>query len=139
MRAENALFAGEGSGHFYFRDFYYADNGLIPFLLVLENISQSNKKVSELFDGYFGRYYTSGEINTELRSADQVPVTLKRVEDKFKNSPIDRTDGISLENSDWRANIRSSNTQPLIRLNVEAQSEELLKQKTEELLGLIRQ
>lgn len=138
MRAEDALFAGEGSGHFYFKDFYYADNGLVPFLIMLQVISESNKKVSELFEPYFQKYFTSGELNTELESNDQVQQTFKRLEEKYENDPIDRTDGISIEQTAWRANIRSSNTQPLIRLNVEAKDPETLKQKTEELLELIR-
>ncbi len=138
MRSENADFAGEGSGHYYFRDFYYADNGLIPFLLFLEIVSASGKKVSELFQEYFDKYHISGEINTELQSVDEVANTIKRIEEVYKNAPKDYTDGISLEYSDWRANIRSSNTQPLIRLNVEARDPETLKQKTQELLDLIR-
>ena len=138
MRAEDGIFAGEGSGHFYFKDFFYADNGLIPFLVMLEIISQSGKKVSELFDPYFEQYFISGEINTELKSNDQVRETFQAFETKYKDHPLDHTDGVSIEEQNWRANVRSSNTQPLIRLNVEAKDPETLEQKTQELLALIQ-
>lgn len=138
MRSEDALFAGEGSGHFYFKDFFYADNGLIPFLIVLEIISESGAKVSELFNSYFEKYHISGEVNTQLESQEQAAETLHKIEQSFKDAKFDYTDGLSIEYSDWRANIRSSNTQPLIRVNVEAKSPEVLKQKTEELIGLIK-
>lgn len=138
MRSENALFAGEGSGHFYFHDFYYADNGLIPFLLMLEITSQSGKKVSELFEPYFQKYFISGEINTELKSFELVAPTLQVIGSKYSDAKIDHIDGVSVEYPDWRANIRSSNTQPLIRLNVEAKDPETLKRKTAELLDLIQ-
>lgn len=138
MRAEDAVFAGEMSGHFYFRDFFYADNGLIPFLLILKILSESKKKVSELFQPLFDKYFTSGEINSELPSIEMVGPILKRLEMKYPDSKKDFTDGLSLEYSDWRANIRASNTQALVRLNVEAKNEKLLKQKTRELLDLIQ-
>lgn len=138
MRKEDALFGGEGSGHFYFKDFYYADNGLIPFLLILQIISESGKKVSELFDSYFNHYFISGEINTDLKTFREADPIFEAIESKFTDAKIDHTDGVSVEYPDWRANVRSSNTQPLIRLNVEAKSEDLMKQKTQEFLELIR-
>ena len=138
MRFENAVFAGEGSGHFYFKDFYYADSGLIPFLLVLKIVSESSKKVSELFEPFFKKYFISGEINTDLASFSQAEKIFKIIETKFSDSKIDYTDGISIEYPMWRANIRSSNTQPLIRLNVEAKDPETLGQKIKELLELIK-
>lgn len=139
MMKEDAVFAGEGSGHFYFKDFYYADNGLVPFLLVLQIISESGKKVSELFDSYFQQYFVSGEINTVLESRREAELIFKDIEEKFTEGKIDHTDGVSVEYSDWRANVRSSNTgQSLIRLNVEAKLEDLMKQKTQEFLELIR-
>ncbi len=138
MRKEDAVFAGEGSGHFYFKDFYYADNGLVPFLLILQIISESGKKVSELFNSYFQRYFVSGEINTVLKSQAEIKLIFKDIEEKFAEGKIDHTDGVSVEYLDWRANVRSSNTQPLIRLNVEAKSESLMKQKTQEFLELIK-
>jgi phosphomannomutase len=138
MRTEDALFGGEMSGHFYFRDYFYADNGLIPFLLMLEIISQSNKKVSEIFEEYFMKYPISGEINTKLSDQSQVEGILLDLEKNYSNAKIDKTDGVSIEYPDWRANVRGSNTEPLIRLNVEGKSQELMKQKTEELLEIIR-
>jgi phosphomannomutase len=138
MRREDAVFGGEMSGHFYFRDFFYCDNGLIPFLFVLEILSDSGKKLSELFDPYFAKYFTSDEINSELKSQELVAPLLLEIEKKYSDAKFDKTDGLTIEYPDWRANVRSSNTQPLIRLNVEAKSEEVMKQKTEEVLTLIR-
>lgn len=139
MRKENAVFGGEGSGHFYFRDFYYADNGLIPFLLILEIISESGKTVSELFNNYFFNYHVSGEINTILKTPEQGVKILENIPNKFPDAKLDFTDGVSVEYADWRANVRLSNTGvALIRLNVEAKSEELMNQKTEEFLRFIK-
>jgi phosphomannomutase len=138
MRKEDADFGGEMSGHYYFKDFFYCDNGLIPFLLILQIVSESGKKVSELFDPYFSKYPISGEINSNLSSLELSDPILKKIAEDYSDAKIDMTDGISIEYSDWRANIRPSNTQPLIRLNVEAKTEELMKQKTEELLAIIR-
>lgn len=138
MRKEDAVFAGEMSGHYYFKDFFYADNGLIPFLLMLQIISTSNQKTSQLFDLYFEKYPTSGEINSELPSIEMVEPILKRLETQYPDAKKDYTDGLSLEYPNWRANIRASNTQSLVRLNVEANDSEILKQKTQELLDLIK-
>lgn len=137
MRSENAIFGGELSGHYYFRDFYYADNGLIPFLLMLEIISKSGKKVSELFEPYFKKYFISDEINIPMESAKQVEEAITKIEYKYSDANITRVDGISIEYSKWRANIRSSNTQPLLRINVEAKNEELKNQKLEELIAIL--
>lgn len=139
MRSEDAVFGGEMSGHFYFRDFFYCDNGLIPFLIIWQVVSESGKKVSELFQPYFDQYYTSGEINSELASLELATPVLQNIETKYADSKKDYTDGLSIEYPDWRANIRGSNTQPLLRLNVEAKSQELTDTKTKELLELIRQ
>lgn len=137
MRKENAVFAGEMSGHFYFRDFYYADNGLIPFLLMLEIVSQSGKRASGLFEPYFSRYFISGELNTKLSLRDEVPATLARIEARYADAKIEHIDGLSVEYADWRANVRPSNTEPLLRLNVEARSEALMRTKAGELQELI--
>lgn len=138
MIKHGAVFASETSGHYYFRDFFYTDNGLVPFLLVLEIVSLSGKKVSELFDEYFIKYPISGEINFGLQSLDLITPILKKIEEKYFDAKIDFLDGISIEYPDWRANIRGSNTQPLLRLNLEARSEDLMKQKTQEILELIK-
>lgn len=138
MRKENAVFGGEMSGHYYFRDYFYADNGLIPFLLMLQIVSESGKKVSELFQPYFEKYFISGEINTALPDFDFAGSILAEIEKKYPGAGKDYTDGVSLEEKDWRANIRPSNTEPLLRLNVEAGTRELMEQKRDEILALIR-
>ncbi len=138
MKKESAIFAGENSGHFYFRDFFNCDNGLIPFLILLEIFSASHKKVSQIFDHYFEAYPTSGEINTKIGSTEEVLPILNALEQKYNDAKIEKIDGLSIEYKDWRANIRGSNTEPLIRLNVEAKDHENLKLKTEELLALIK-
>lgn len=138
MRKEDAAFAGEMSGHYYFRDFYYADNGLIPFLLILEIISNSGKKVSEIFEPYFSKYFISGEINTKLGSSQRPADILMELEKKYGDAEIGHIDGLSLEYPDWRANIRASNTEPLLRLNVEGKSRAIVDEKTEEILSVFR-
>jgi phosphomannomutase len=140
MRRENAVFAGEMSGHYYFKDYFYCDNGLIPFLVILEKLSEMGDggKVSSLFDKYFNLYPISGEINTRLESQSMVQEILDRIQGQYMDAQVDKTDGLTIEYHDWRANIRGSNTEPMIRVNVEAKNHKLLNQKTEEILGLIR-
>lgn len=138
MRKNKAIFAGEMSGHYYFKDFYYCDNGLIPFLMLLQIFSETEKKVSDLFGAYFFRYPISGEINTKLNDQAQAEGILKEIEAKYKDAKIEKIDGLSIEYETWRANIRSSNTEPLLRLNVEAKDDGTLKKKTEELMSFIQ-
>jgi phosphomannomutase len=137
MRAEDAIFGGENSGHFYFRDFYYADNGLIPFLLLLEIISKTGKKSSELFEPYFKKYAPSDELNVPLASVKQAEQILKKIEFHFPDAVTEHIDGLSIGYTKWRANIRASNTQPLLRVNIEARTPDILAQKTTELMKLI--
>jgi phosphomannomutase len=139
MRKNKVIFAGEMSGHYYFRDFFYCDNGLIPFLMLLQIFSETEKKVSDLFGAYFFRYPISGEINTKLPDQSMVAPILQKIEDRYKDAKIEKIDGLSIEYDAWRANIRSSNTEPLIRLNVEAKDDGTLKAKTDELLAMIRE
>ena len=137
MRAEDAVYGGEMSAHHYFRDFAYCDSGMIPWLLVLEIISRSGKSLSELVGEMMAAYPASGEINRTVADATTV---LAAVEDRYAASAeaVDRTDGLSMEFSDWRFNLRSSNTEPLLRLNVEARGDaRLMRDKTEELLQQI--
>jgi phosphomannomutase len=135
MRERNAIFGGEHSGHFYFRDHYYADSGLIALLVVLELVSQEGKPVSDLLRPLDHRY-RSGEINS--RVAD-ISAKLKELEQRYHDADsIDHLDGVTIAYTHWWANIRPSNTEPLLRLNVEADSRQLLDQKREELLALIR-
>lgn len=137
MRKEDAAFAGEMSGHFYFRDFYYADNGLIPFLLLLEIFSQSDQKVSQIFDPFFEKYPMSGEINIKIQSQDQVKTALAKLETEFPGARIEKIDGLSLEFPDWRANVRGSNTEPLLRINLEAKTPELVRVNLEKIKSLL--
>ncbi len=135
MREHNAVFGGEHSGHFYFRDHYYADSGLIALLVVLELICQEGKPVSELLQP-LDRRYRSGEINS--RVAD-IATKLKDIERHYADArDVDHLDGVTIQFQQWWCNIRPSNTEPLLRLNVEADSPQLLAQKRDEVLSLIR-
>jgi phosphomannomutase len=125
MRKENAVFAGEMSAHYYFRENFYADNGVIPFLLVLEQLSRSGKTFSETMRPYMEGHFMSGELNYRVEDA---PKTIAAVKDRFSTKGAeDFTDGYSLTTDDWRFNIRSSNTEPLLRLNIEARKPGLVK------------
>jgi phosphomannomutase len=135
MREENAAFGGEVSGHFYFRDNWYADNGMIPALLVLELLGVSGRKFSELVAPLRERYHISGEINSKV--AD-VPRALARIEERYRDATITRMDGISVDYEDWHFNVRGSNTEPLLRLNLEAYSDDVMQARREEVLSLIR-
>ena len=137
MRAEDALYGGEMSGHHYFRDFAYCDSGMIPWLLVLEQMCRAHQPLSALVAARMARYPCSGEINRTLPDPD---AALARVEARYQAeaTACDRTDGLSLEFPAWRFNLRPSNTEPVLRLNVETrQDPALLKQKTDELLALM--
>jgi len=136
MRKDNAIFSGESSGHTYFRDFWYADSGIIPLLLVLEMISSKGETLDEILEPYFKRYFISGEFNNKV--ADSA-ATMAKIEANFSDAEITKMDGLSIEYPEWRASIRSSNTEPLLRLNVEAKSEKLMEEKRDLLLNMIRQ
>jgi len=136
MREVNSIYGGEMSAHHYFRDNAYSDSGMIPFLLVLQLMSDENKKLSELVGQMIKNYPCSGEINTKL---DNPTAKLEEIKSKYSDGAIDLIDGVSVDYDNWRFNVRMSNTEPLIRLNVESKGDvELMKQKTEELLNLIR-
>ncbi|MBM7866713.1 phosphohexomutase domain-containing protein [Heliomicrobium gestii] len=136
MRLEDALYGGEMSAHHYFRDFAYCDSGMIPWLLVLETMSREGKALSELVAERMARFPCSGEIN---RRVTQTGAVLAEIEGRFTSGGVvDRTDGLSVEFADWRFNLRASNTEPLLRLNVETRGDEaLLRQKTAEILAVI--
>jgi phosphomannomutase len=137
MREENAIFGGEHSGHFYFRDNWYADSGMIAFLITLELVSLSGKKVSELVAAIDTRF-RSGEVNSETQ--DQKG-RMAAIETAYaaKGATIDHLDGVTISFPTWWANIRPSNTEPLLRLNVEADTKAEMEQRRDELLALIRQ
>ncbi|MCU7490435.1 MAG: phosphomannomutase [Ignavibacteria bacterium] len=135
MREANAVYGGEMSAHHYFRDNSYSDSGMIPFLLVLQLISEENKPLSSLVEEMVKNYPCSGEINTTI---DKPAEKIKELDAKY-NGKKERLDGLSVEFPDWRFNVRMSNTEPILRLNVESRNDEsLMKEKTEELLGIIR-
>jgi phosphomannomutase len=139
MRKEDAVFGGEMSGHYYFRDFNYADSGLIPFLLMLQIYSESDKKFSELFEPYFQKYFCSEETNFPLEQTGDAVRIFAAIEKKYPDAKISKLDGISIEYPDWRANIRASNTQPLLRLCIEAKTAVLRDKKFSELIALIQE
>jgi phosphomannomutase len=135
MRQEGAAFAGEVSGHYYFRDFTQADSGVIPFLLLLELISKRGKKLSELLAPYRERYFLTGELNTRV---DDVALKLQELKERFSaEGTVSHLDGISVEADQWHFNVRPSNTEPLLRLNLEARSPELMERKRDEVLAVI--
>jgi phosphomannomutase len=138
MRKEDGIFAGEVTGHYYFRDFYYADNGFIPAMLILELMSKKNQSLRDLLRPYRERYFISGEINTKLKSMEEVPRKLAAIEGRYKDATLARLDGLSVDYDDWHFNVRGSNTEPLLRLNLEATTPELMEKKRDEVVGIIR-
>ena len=136
MREEGAVFGGEVSGHYYFRDFSQADSGVVPFLLMLELVSLRGEKLSQILRPYRDRYFITGELNTPV---PDVALKLEELEDHFgKQGEVSHLDGISVNAGEWHFNVRPSNTEPLLRLNLEARSEELMEQKRDEVLDVIR-
>ena len=136
MRKEDAVFGGEVSGHYYFRDFCQADSGVVPFLLMLELVSRAGRPLSEILRPYRERYFITGEINSTV--AD-VPLKLQELKERFSpEGRISHLDGLSVEADDWHFNVRPSNTEPLLRLNLEARSQELMEHKRDEALKVIR-
>jgi phosphomannomutase len=136
MRKEGATFGGEVSGHYYFRDFSQADSGVVPFLLMLELISKKEQKLSEILQPYRERYFITGELNTPV--AD-VALKLQELKERYRGEgEVSHLDGVSVDADDWHFNVRPSNTEPLLRLNLEARSQELMEHKRDEVLELIR-
>ncbi len=136
MREVGAAFAGEVSGHYYFRDFSQADTGVVPFLVMLERISKGGRKLSELLRPFREQYFITGELNTPV--AD-VPAKLAELEERFgPEGTVSHLDGLSVEADDWHFNVRPSNTEPLLRLNLEARSQESMERRRDEVLGVIR-
>jgi phosphomannomutase len=138
MRESNAIFGGEVTGHYYFRDNFYADNGFIPALLILELMSKKGKSLHELLTPLNQRYFISGEINTKLASMDEVPHKLREIAERYAGGRQYNLDGLSVEYPGWHFNVRPSNTEPLLRLNLEAASAGMMEQKRDEVLSLIR-
>jgi phosphomannomutase len=138
MRESEAIFGGEVTGHYYFRDNFFADNGFIPALLMLELMSKKGRSLHDLLEPLRRRYFISGEINTTLAGMDAVPVTLGHVAAKYADGRQHTLDGLSVDYPDWHFNVRPSNTEPLLRLNLEATTPEMMETKRDEVLALIR-
>jgi phosphomannomutase len=138
MRETHAIFGGEVTGHYYFRDNFYADNGFIPALLILELMSAKGKTLRELLEPLRSRYFISGEINTKLASMDLVPAKLQAIAARYSDARQYTLDGVSVEYPDWHFNVRPSNTEPLLRLNLEAKTPELMAARRDEVIQLIR-
>ncbi len=136
MREEGAVFAGEVSAHYYFRDFSQADSGVIPFLLMLDLLSRRGQKLSAILAPLRERYFLTGEINTPV---SDVALKLQELKERFGPAGrVSHLDGLSVEADDWHFNVRPSNTEPLLRLNLEARSRELMEQMRDEVLAVIR-
>jgi len=139
MRDEGAIFGGEVSGHYYFHDFYNADSGTVPALLVLEKLSVEGKKMSELLEPYKSKYFISGEINSEVQDGPARMEELEREYGGRDGAEVTYVDGVSIDFADWHFNVRPSNTEPLLRLTLESLvSEQDMEAKRDELLGRIR-
>ncbi|HWD63542.1 MAG TPA: phosphomannomutase/phosphoglucomutase [Solirubrobacteraceae bacterium] len=136
MREEDAVFGGEVSGHYYFRDFYCADSGTLPALLILELLSSSGKRLSELLEPFRSKYFISGEINSEVSDPQG---KLEELAERYSDADQSRLDGVSIDYEDWHFNVRPSNTEPLLRLCLESLvSPEDMERRRDEVLSLIR-
>ena len=136
MREEHAAFGGEVSGHYYFRDFSQADSGVVPFLLMLELLSKRGQKLSEILRPFRERFFITGELNTPVEDVD---ATLRELEQRFgAEGRVTHLDGLSVDADDWHFNVRPSNTEPLLRLNLEALDPALMERKRDEVLAVIR-
>ena len=135
MSREDVLFAGEVSGHYYFKDFNFADSGIIPSLIILEMLSKKGKKMSELLQPLEEKYFISGEINSRVSDPKAV---LAQLAEKYSDGKHETMDGLSISYPDWHFNVRGSNTEPLLRLNLEAMDKDLMEQKRDEVLAIIR-
>jgi phosphomannomutase len=138
MRESNAIFGGEVTGHYYFRDNFYADNGFIPALLILELMSKKDQSLEELLEPLRQRYFISGEINTKLASMALVPQKLAQIASRYADAHQYTLDGISIEYPEWHFNVRPSNTEPLLRLNLEAATPAMMAERRDEVVALIR-
>jgi phosphomannomutase len=136
MRKEGAIFGGEVSGHYYFHDFYNADSGTVPALLILEKLSIEGKSMRELLEPYEAKYFISGEINSEVSDGE---AKMREIEEKYADGTITHVDGVSVDYDDWHFNVRPSNTEPLLRLTLESLvSHEDMERRRDEVLALIR-
>jgi phosphomannomutase len=138
MREDDAAFGGEVTGHYYFRDFWYADNGFIPALLILDLMSRKGQTLAELLAPLRAKYFISGEINTKVASMAAIPPKLDALAAKYGDAHTYTLDGFSAEYPEWHFNVRASNTEPLLRLNLEATTAAEMAQRRDEVLEIIR-
>ncbi len=138
MREEGAIFGGEVTGHYYFRDNFYADNGFIPALMMLELMSRKGQTLHEMLAPLREKYFISGEINTKMPDMRVVLEKIDELSARYSDGKVYTLDGVSVEYPDWHFNVRASNTEPLIRLNLEATSQAMMEKKRDEVLALIR-
>jgi len=138
MREENGIFGGEVTGHYYFRDNFYADNGFIPALMILELMSKKNLSLRDLLKPLREKYFISGEINTTVASMDVAATKIAELRTRYADGNPYDLDGVSAEYPDWHFNVRQSNTEPLLRLNLEGLTPEIMEKRRDELLDLIR-
>ena len=135
MREENSCFAGEVTGHYYFKEFHGADTGVVPSLKVLEMVGRRGKKMAEMLSELEQKYFITGEINFTVKDQKTALAVIKA---KYTSDNTYEMDGYSVEYKDWHMNVRSSNTEPLLRLNLEAMSKELMEQKRDEVTAIIK-
>jgi len=138
MREENAVFGGEVTGHYYFRDNFYADNGFIPALMILDLMSKKGLSLHDLLKPLRERYFISGEINTKVKSMDIAARKIDELKRRYADGNPYDLDGVSAEYPDWHFNVRQSNTEPLLRLNLEGLTPEIMEKRRDEVLGIIR-
>jgi phosphomannomutase len=138
MREEDAIFGGEVTGHYYFRDNFYADNGFIPALLILELMSKKGKSLHDLLEPLRNKYFISGEINTKVSSMEIIDEKLQELARTYKQGKVYWLDGVSAEFDDWHFNVRASNTEPLLRLNLEGLTKPIMERRRDEVLEIIR-
>ena len=138
MRERDGAFGGEVTGHYYFRDNFYADNGFIPALMLLELMSVKGQSLADLLAPLKAKYFISGEINTKVASMDVARAKLDGLARQYSDGRVSHLDGVSVEYSDWHFNVRPSNTEPLLRLNLEATTPEVMERKRDDVLGFIR-
>jgi phosphomannomutase len=138
MREEGAIFGGEVTGHYYFRDNFYADNGFIPALLILELMSKKGQTLAQLLEPLRQKYFISGEINTRVSDLSQVQVKLDALSARYSAAETYTMDGFSAEFPDWHFNVRGSNTEPMLRLNLEATTAAQMEARRDEVLEFIR-
>ncbi len=136
MAKEDAIFAGEVTGHYYFKDFFFADSGIIPSLIIMEMLSKKKAKLSDLLKPLEAKYFISGEINTRIKGDPRAK--LQELAETFKAGKVEWLDGVSVTFDDWHFNARPSNTEPLLRLNLEAKSKEKMEQMRDQIIEIIR-